>query len=255
MARFTTADALNFNTAFKSTTLGALVLASLQLYRPPAEQGRMLEEFAARTGQGLPTWLGMTETSAAGTPTTDYVADAVTGVYAVKFDTTNEVETITVSQGDQRTWDIAKNPIVEFRLKVESDVTGGGGVFAAGDKCVFGLAHDRNATLDDNTVHAWFMFAGANHNVYVETDDGTTDNDDNDTSQDWAENTFARYKIDTTDQANIKFYINDIDVTPETMTLAAATGNLQVYAECQKAAALNKDHRLSLDYIIVDAER
>jgi hypothetical protein len=184
------------------------------------------------------------------TPTHDYVTDAVGGVYALKLDTGNEVQVAYLSGNDKYLWLPSNGLRMVMILKVESDVTGGGGSFAAGDKFVAGFASARNDNPDTVTTSAWFMFAGANHNIYVETDDDSTNNDDNDTGVDWVENTYVCLEIDMTTLASVKFYVNQVDVTPETMTMAGASAaQLQPFIQVSKAAAANKDHRVSIDYI------
>lgn len=211
------------------------------------------EDFLADAGATLPKPWGTQDTSAAGSPTLDYVADAAGGRYVLKLATDNEVEAITLYWADQLMIDITKKPVIEFRIKVESDVTGAGGLFAAGDKLVMGLASNRNATLDNVTTNAWFMFTGANHNIYVESDDGTTDTDDTDSGADWAENTFVTLRIDCTNLAAVKFYVDN--VLKAQTAISAATGNVQPFFELTKAAAANKDHRLTIDYVTVAVQR
>ena len=232
----------------------ASVLDRLML---PKDMYQLFTDFEAIAGNELPEWLGTADTSAAGTPTMDFVANADGGVWAMKFDTTNEVETITLYSGDHLTIDAAKTPIVEFRIKIEPDVTGAGGAFAAGDKFVVGLATARNATLDSVTAMAWFRMEGANANILVETDDGTTDTDDKDTTIDWVANTYILGRIDLSNLSDVRFYLDDVDVTPTTMSLAALTGttNFQFFMEGQKAAATNKDHRFSIDFLDIRAKR
>lgn len=219
----------------------------------PVAAYRSWSDFDYDAGATLPLPWGKQDTSAAGSPTTDFVADAAGGVYVLALATTNEVETLTLYFADQLTVDITKKPVIRMRIKVQSDVTGGGGLFAAGDKLVMGFASARNATLDNVATNAWFMFAGANHNIYVETDDGTTDTDDADTGVDWAENTYVDLRIDCAELGAVKFFVNGVLVA--TKAMSAATGNVQPFFELQKAAAANKDHKLSVDYVDVQANR
>jgi hypothetical protein len=219
----------------------------------PVAGYRRYFDFDFDAGATLPLPWGKQDTSAAGSPTTDFSADVAGGVYVMKLDTTNEVEAITLYFADQLTVNIAKKPVLRFRLKVESDVTGAGGLFAAGDKLVMGFASARNATLDNVVTNAWFMFAGANHNIYTESDDGTTDTDDQDSGVDWAENTYADFRIDCTELGAVKFFVNGVLVA--TRSIPLATGVVQPFFELTKAAAANKDHRLTIDYVDVQANR
>jgi hypothetical protein len=209
----------------------------------------LFQDFIYDASATLPLPWGKQDTSAAGAPVTDFVADAIAGHYVLALAADNEVETLTLYLADQLVFDITKLPIMGIRLKVASDVTGAGGLFAAGDKLVAGLASARNATLDSVVTHAWYRMEGANHNLLCETDDGTTDNDDNDTTVDWAEDTFLDLVIDCSVLGNIRFVVNDANVTPEAMNLSAATGNVQPFVELQKAAAANKDHKVTVDHV------
>lgn len=234
---------------------GAVVEQLLKWLDPVNGEFRLFEDFVQKPGSTLPGEFSTQDTSSAGSPTLDYGTDASGGTYVLKLAADNEVETLTLYGGDNHILDITKKPRIKVRLKVESDVTGAGGAFAAGDKFVCGLASDRNATLDSVVTNAWFRFEGANHNILVETDDGTTDNDDNDTGSDWAENTYLILEIDCSTLADIRFLVNGSDVTPETMTLAAATGGVSFFLEIQKAAAANKDHRVTVDWIEIIQQR
>lgn len=216
----------------------------------------VFEDFLADAGATLPKPWGTQDTSSAGSPTLDYVADQAGGKYVMKLATTTEAEAITLYWADQLMIDVTKNPLFLAYLKIESDVTGTGGVFAAGDKLVCGLASARNATLDNIATNAWFSFCGANHNILVETDDGTHDTDDQDTGVDWSEDTETFLAIDAADLSDVRFYVDGVDVTPSTgMNMHHATGNLQVFVELTKASAANKDHRVTIDCIGAFAER
>lgn len=256
MPRMSTDLIQNFAQALRSRVEGKALFARLQRALPARDVVGLTEDFLGRPGQALPTWLTTQDTSSAGTPTMDFVADAAGGAWAMKPDTTNEVENITLYQGDQLTWNLAKKPILRARVKIEPDVTGAGGAFAAGDKLVIGLASDRNATLDSVVTNAWFRFEGANANILVETDNGTTDTDDKDTGIDWTADTYMELEIDCSTPTAVRFRINGVDRTPSGFTFAVPTsGTVQFFAELQKAAAANNDHRITFDYIDIDAER
>ena len=214
---------------------------------------RIFDDFLQDAGATLPAPLGKQDTSAAGTPTLDYSADAAGGAYVMKLDTTNEAEKITLYFADQLVIDITKKPLLQFRMKIEPDVTGAGGDLGASDIIVAGLASARNATLDSVTTNAWFRFEGANHNILWETDDGTTDDNDNDTGINWADNTYALYTIDASSLAAVRFFVNGVPCGVADMS--AATGNLQFFIEVQKAAAANMDHRVTVDFFDVCANR
>ena len=88
------------------------------------------------------------------------------------------------------------------------------------------------------------------NNILVETDDGVTDNDDNDTGSDWVSETFYKFKIDLSNKSDVKFYVDDVDVTPETMSLASITSSnlLQPIVEVQIASSAEIGE-VHIDYI------
>lgn len=221
----------------------------------PRDSFRIFEDFNQKPGSTLPGFLTTQDTSSAGTPTLDYGTDLAAGCYVMQLDPTNEAETVTLYGGDNHVIDITKTPKVEWRVKLSPDVTGAGGALAAGDKIVIGIASDRNATLDTIATNAWFRLEGANANILVETDDNSTNTDDKDTGSDWVADTWYRFAIDFTDLTDVRFLIDDIDVTPTTMSMSHATGTVSPYIELQKAAAANFDHKLTIDYLDVVAAR
>lgn len=245
----------NLKKALGSTRYADRLLQILRFLDPSTGEVRIFEDFLVNPSGSLPGWLTTQDTSAAGSPTKDFATDASGGAYVLKLAADNEVETLTLYGGDNHLLDITSKPRIRVRLKVESDVTGAGGAFAAGDKLVCGLASDRNATLDSVVTHAWFRFEGANHNILVETDDGTTDTDDKDTGSDWAENTYMILEIDCSTLTDIRFRVDGVDVNPQVMSIGAATGGVSFFLEIQKAAAANKDHRVTVDWIEIIQQR
>ena len=256
MARLSQTVMTRFQAAFRSNTVGKMIFEYMQRLLPVEERVGVVEDFLGVVGASLPPWLTTKDTSSAGTPTFAFVASGDGGQWAMKPDTTNEAEIVGLYQGDQLTWELAKGPVLRFRFKIEPDVTGAGGAFAAGDKLVIGLASARADTLDDVVSHAWIRMEGANANILFEADNGTADVDDKDTTIDWAANTWITVRIDARNPADVKLYINEVARTPAGFTFAMPTsGNVQFLAELQKAAATNEDHRITFDYVEIDAAR
>lgn len=213
------------------------------------------EDFRGPAGTVLPAWLATQDTSPAGAPVLDYENDAAGGWFILWLAVNNEIENITLFGGDDLPFDITQNPIFETRITIESDVTGAGGLFGAGDRLVVGIGSARNADPDLMATSAWFLFGLGDHNVYIESDDGVTDNDDIDTGINWTEGNVVTLKIDASDLTRVRFFVNDVDATPQAMNMAAAAGNLQVFIQLQKAAALNMDHRVRIDVVDTTLDR
>ena len=111
------------------------------------------------------------DTSSAGTPTYAAVDGAEAGELAVDFDSQNEIQNVCLSFGDQLQFDIDKVRQVNIRIK-QNQAT-----IDATTSLAFGLTGDRNDAIDSIAQAALFRLIGDN-NLVVETDDGTTDNDD-----------------------------------------------------------------------------
>lgn len=223
---------------------------------------RFFEDFFADAGATLPVPLGKLDTSAAGSPVTDYVADAVDGRYTLALAADNELEHLTLHFGDQLVISPTKKPKLKVRLKIKSDVTGASALFAAGDIFICGFASAHNATYDSVASSAWFRIEGANHDIRMESDDGTTDTDDKDTTINFAEDTFFTLEIDMSSLTDVKFYVDGAlctngGKTTQTMAVGALAGTdlLQPYIVIKKAAAANFDHKVTVDYIEVTWDR
>lgn len=219
----------------------------------PSTHCRLFEDFFLDAGATLPVPWGKQDTSAAGTPTIDYVADAANGEYKLLTDSgTSEVENITLYWADQLVVDITKKPILECRFKFDKD-----SALAATDKFVIGMASARNPALDSVTDNAWFRFEGANSKILIESDDGTTDRDDVDSTLTWTDDSYMTILIDYADTSNVRFFVKragDTAFVPcntsTTMSVAASTAKLQFFCELQRAAN-TKAHAVTIDYVDV----
>lgn len=142
-----------------------------------------------------------------GDATGDYLNDTSGGVYSLATAVTSEAEAAQLTYGDQLIIDPSVGPVFEARVRVNIP----GGTPSADERWVVGLcsAHtNAEDVLDDVTYNAWFRGEGANLDLLAETDDGATDDDDNDTTVNWADNTWMLLKIDMTTLASTKFYVN-----------------------------------------------
>jgi hypothetical protein len=133
-----------------------------------------------------------------------------------------------------------------------------GATFSADQRAVIGLSSARNATLDSVANNAWFRVEGANLNLLFETDDGTTDTDDQDTTVDLVDDTFITTRIDLTDLSAVKFLVNAEDgngfVVKGTASVPAMTGGLQFFMEMQKDAGAETE-AFVIDYVKILSKR
>ena len=208
---------------------------------------RLQEDFLLAAGGTLPPPWGKQDTSAAGAPTHDYVVDLAGGVYRMKFAADDEVETLTLYLADQLVVDLAKQPIFRARVKITADTA-----FSADDRLVIGLASARDATLDDIVKNVWFRVEGVGNNILVESDDGTTDTNDQDTGVDWVDAAWTVYEIDCSDLSSIKFYVDG--VLAATTSAPLLSGVAQPYIEIQKDAG-TVVHQVDVDFIEVASMR
>ena len=190
------------------------------------------------------------DTSSSGTPTFGYQSTAG-GVYRMKCSTTNGAEYIATYLGDNRVIPPTKKPVFEARVAITTSSPN------ANETLIIGLgsqrADDTNAIAD----HCLFKWTGANNNILVESDDnGTTDTDDKDTGSDWVSGTFYKFKIDMSDLSDVRFYIDDVDVTPTTMDVSGMVAGdlLQPIIELQKSTGTTEP-QVDIDYISVVWER
>jgi hypothetical protein len=135
------------------------------------------------------------------------------GLHVLSTESTSQAQAAQITFGDILPINMSDGPIIEASLRVD---TAGGSGLTADERIVFGLASahaNAEDALDTVTTLAWFRLEGANLNILVETDDGTTDTDDTDTGTDLADDTFTRLAIDCRDLSDILFYINGVRVT------------------------------------------
>lgn len=179
-----------------------------------------------------------------GTPTCAAVSG---GSMDLALEATNEVQSVTLYQGDILPYDIDDIIRVSFLAKVTASL-------AAAVTAVFGLAGAQHATPDTVAQNAWFRLQGSNA-LLVETDDGTTDNDDVATGITLGTTyrrcviefatgvkTLAPPSLSLGGKAAMQFYVSDDFGSLRRVAKATAfdmsayAGNLQLFAQIQKTA-------------------
>lgn len=196
----------------------------------------------------------ITDTSSAGTPT--YVAGVDNGTSAgighyarLAFSSTSEIQNVCLSFKDILLFNIDDGLIFETRIRL------GQAALDTATSLAFGLAGDRNDALDSVAQNIWFRMEGGTSTtaVYYESDDGTTDSDDNPTSQTLTTG-WKTARIDARDKSSIKFYLSDangiLTRAPTTLNVSAYAGCLQPYFQLQKTADTNVDE-MHIDYVSV----
>lgn len=247
--------------------------------RAPRRVFEFFDDFNQKSGGTLPAPWNKQDTSAAGSPTLDYVTDAPGGAYVLQLAADNEVEAIGLNWNDHMPLRAAPDDSAgtalaaylefEARWKLESDPTGAGGTIGASGIVAIGIASARNATLTSIATRAMFRMAGANHNLYLDTDDGTNDASQPDSGFDWAEATWYTGRILVPistvavdrDSLGVRFYIRKDSDTDWTLLnkysttrqmkfdALANSAKFQPFIELQKGAVANLDNKLTVDYV------
>ena len=182
------------------------------------------------------------DTSSAGAPT--YTKGTSEAVLTLASNT--EVENVCLHFNDALDFDIDSIIRMEFRAKVTATLD-------SATTVVMGLGSARADDPDAVAANAFFKLAGSNA-VVVETDDGTTDNDDNATGVSLS-STYKRFVIDFSGgKSDVKFYVDGVKVGTETFTMSAYSSGLQPIFQIQKTSDANTD-ALTIDYVKVVSRR
>lgn len=182
-----------------------------------------------------------------GSATGDFVANTAGGVYSLATAAVSEAEAAQYTWNDLLLIDPTKTPIFEARVAVNFP---GATIVAALERWVVGLASAHatgQASLDNVVSNVWFRGEGANLNITVEGDDGTTDTDDRDTLVDYVKNTFMLLKIDMTDLTKVAFYINGVKA-PVTVSVPLLSGSTLL----QPIFCFQRDSGVTVNQLKVD---
>lgn len=196
--------------------------------------------FCAPAGNSLPIWLTTQDTSAAGTPTLDYDAAGLGGTWSAAHDNTDEAQTIGFHGGDTLWIDPTKDCYIEAKVKGSALAS-----LSADQRFVFGFASGYDATLDNIARNAWFRVEGGSANLLWEVDDGTTDDDDNDTGVDVVDDTFITLRVVIRD-LYCYFLVNGSVVAKSALTVLS--GGIQPIFLLQKDAGTETDS-ITIDYL------
>ncbi len=209
------------------------------------------DDFFGDVGQALNRPWVYTETGTSTNPTGDFVSAVGDGVFRLLHSADSEAQTMRVDWGDTLLVNMSKKPRIEVRAKIDF----AGANFSADQRAVIGFASAYNATLDNIATNVWFRIEAANLNLLIESDDGTLDDDDNDTTLDLVDNTWTTFEIDCSDLDNVAFMVNGVPVA-QRLDMGALTANTWV----QPIIALQRDagteaEKLDIDYVHITWER
>ena len=176
--------------------------------------------------------------------------DTVNGVLEIIVDADDNAEVGAVHFTNNLCLSMAQGLIFEARLTFMVLPTTGTETVQA----VWGLASTHATDLDTVATNAWFRLeSGAQTTLLWETDNGDTDDDDNDASTTLVAETYNIYRIDCTDTSAIKFYVDEALVGTSDMstTLSAAEAKVQPYFNISKAVSVNNTGTgtMRIDYV------
>ena len=156
------------------------------------------------------------------------VANAVGGVVGLALAATSEKEDAILYQADQLTYDCTKSVVYEARAAFSVLPT-------SGTKAVFGLMAAWIDGPNNNTFFVRFA-ADSNGTILAESFDGST-NVSVTTGVTVVANAYHTFRIDTSNAASVKFYIDNVPVaTASTFVAPGTTHPLQAYASVYKAS-------------------
>jgi len=184
----------------------------------------------------------------------DYVNDTAGGLYSLATAAVSEAQDAQLTWGNQLMVDPTKKPVFEARVRINIP----GATITADERWVVGLCSDHTNSedaLDAVVSNVWFRGEGANLNIFIEGDDGTHDVDDSDTTIDYVDNTYLLFKIDMSNLAAVKMYINGVQVAT-TLNLSALTGaTLLQPILCYQRDAGTEINLLQVDWVRVTCGR
>ncbi|MFQ5489438.1 MAG: hypothetical protein ACE5GE_01845 [Phycisphaerae bacterium] len=224
----------------------ALVRLTAPGVLPADDHAAQIQSFEDFLGAEVNTTDGPWKKIEVGAATGSAVTDAHAGEYALTLTAASGAEDAVLYQGDRKTFDIDSELIFECRAKVVTPGTG--------TTVVFGLAGDHNLDKDTVAQNVWFRLQGG-MDLLVESDDGTTDIDDIDTTVNLVSGAYGIFRIDLTDPADVRFYMNGQRLaSTTTFDMSAFTGRLQPYFSLDKASGTGAA-TLTLDWVRVTATR
>jgi hypothetical protein len=178
-----------------------------------------------------------------GAATEAVAADEPNGAVALTLDATDEAQLAGIDWANQRTLVLNQGLIAEFRFRLAVLPTG------AVVACV-GLCGDHNAAVNTVAESIWFRADGSGA-ITVETDDTAHETSQVATGVTLTTADWAIGRIDCTDIAEVKFYINGERVAGSTtFNMSQVAGlKLQPVARIGKEASATTVGTLQVDYV------
>ena len=193
--------------------------------------------------------------------------DAADSVFRLAHDGTSEQQGVGLSLGGaspiscKSSTGASNEVIFEARVKITL-ATDTFFEVASAYNVIIGLASSGTAISKSTDAfgaaadNVGFRLGGADitNSIFLESDDGTTDNDDKDSGVDFTSGTYAVYKIDMTDLSNVLFFVDGVMVNNGNtfdMSQIAAGDLLEPYIVFARTSASGTEraHTMDIDYI------
>lgn len=219
--------------------------APLVLYDDFVGAGKVVIPVAASAESGM----GWVKKLVGAAPTTVVgLADAANGAIECALTSDNQKQDAGLYHDDQRGFDLTTGLIFETRIKISvlpTDVA----------EAVFGVLGDW-ADGPDNITYSVFFTADGSGEIFCELNDAATPLTDTSgvtvLATDW-----HTYRIDATNVADVRFYIDGVHVATGTTFVYAATGAdaiLQPYLGLYKATGTGEG-KIEVDYVRIWQKR
>lgn len=221
--------------------------ASVTLDVDRTTRAEIFSDFMGKAGGTLPSPFVGTKTGVSTNNSVDFVSSFANGGYRLAHSADSEAQTQRLDFGDSLLVNMSKAPIFRARLKLNI----ANATMSADQRVVIGLGSAYNATLNSVVTNAWFRIEGANLNITVESDDGTTDDAPTDTTIDFADNVYQIFEIDCTSLSAVKFNVyTAAGVFQGSKTLSMA--DLAADTLVQPIVAIQRDAGAELEVVDID---
>ena len=188
-----------------------------------------------------------TDTSSSGSPSVTTLTNEPGGVVKLLLDNTSEEQNLCLSHADILGFDIDHDLVFQARWKI--------GGANANAMWAIGMTGARNDAIDSIAQAAIFRQIAAALDLYIETDDGSENNDDKDTTHNLTADTYVHTAIDFRDTSDVKFYVNGARVCSDlTLDMSNYTGKLQPLMQLQKSDGTGVPYGI-VDFIRITGKR
>jgi len=229
--------------------------------RSPGTYVELFSDFIQDVGETINLPFVYTEAGSTGNQTGNFI-DAPDGVLRLLHTVTTEAEACLLSLGGTNAISPTKEVIFEARVKITLSTDS---VFEDGSvyEVIVGMATAGSTVsvsagaFDGFADNVGFRLGGGaqeTNSIFLESDDGTTDNDDKDSGIDFTSGTYHTYKIDMTDTSNVKFYVDGVSANNGNtfdMSAIAATDYLEPFILFARTSdgGTERAHAMDIDYV------